>query len=141
MAENPPQGDSASALNGPEAEQPPDEFRGPPNEAPDEPLWTPLQFGIRILLILTAVWAVLLGIGRLIGIEATYSIVVLGLFVWLFYGLARLIGSAYRQPAAPAREPEHDCDEVGSEPFTPYPQGGAGGDGPRAASPSERADS
>jgi len=63
----------------------------PPDDQPEGPVWSPLQFGLKAILIVTTVWAALLALGRLAGPGAAYGVVVLVLVLWFLSGLARLV--------------------------------------------------
>lgn len=75
-------GDEAPAGQAPET---------PPDDRPEEPLWSPPQFGLKTILILTALWAALLALARVAGNGVAYGVVALALFAWLVTGLVRLV--------------------------------------------------
>ena len=88
-----PPGNPVPSADGPGDEEPAGETPTPPGDQPEGRVWSPLQFGLKAILIVTAVWAGLLALGRIAGTGTgtAYGVVVCALIFWLFFGLLRLV--------------------------------------------------
>ena len=75
-----------------EVDPPDHEFeKQPPEGEPEEPLWSPPQFGISTILIGMVFWAALLALVHYGGVEAAFAVVTAGLICWLVISVIRLV--------------------------------------------------
>jgi hypothetical protein len=75
-----------------------EEVRGKANgtstyEETNNATWSPLQFSIKIMLVLTLARASLLGVASAGGIRAAFGVFVLGLFLFVIVGCIRLVST------------------------------------------------